>query len=487
MPHDRRGTPAVRRTPRAPASPDAARLLAWRVLRAVDETDAYANLVLPDLLRESALDERDRALVSELAYGTLRATGTLDHVIGLCSSRPVSDIDPPLRDALRLGAYQLLRTRIPAHAAVAATVELARRVSGEGPGSFANAVLRKVAGRDGDLGAPLYDVDPIGHLSITTAHPRWVVEAFVDALDGDLGEASAALRADDERPEVHLVARPGRITRDALLQSVRDGGLRAEPGPWSPYAVRLGGGDPGSLSPVRDGRAAVQDEGSQLAAMLVAALAPPDARVLDVCAGPGGKAALVGSILAARGGDARLVATELHPHRARLTAGSLSSAVRRDADLRWAVLTADGTAAPWRDGSVDVALLDAPCTGLGALRRRPEARWRRLPADVPRLAALQRQLAEAALRAVKVGGHLVYVVCSPHVAEGRDQVESLLAAHPGELESVDIRPHLRAITTSGATPWVQLWPHREGTDAMFLAAVRRVATLGSPSITAGEQ
>ena len=477
--------PPPPRPPRGPARPDPARLLAWRVLRAVDETDAYANLVLPDLLRESGLDERDSALVSELAYGTLRATGTLDHVIGLCSTRPVAQIDPPLRDAIRLGAYQLLRTRIPAHAAVAATVELARRVSGEGPGSFANAVLRKIAARDGDLGAPSEVDDPVGHLSITTAHPRWVVDAFVEALAGDVAEAAAALAADDARPEVHLVARPGRITRDALLRSVEVAGLRAEVGPWSPYAVRLGGGDPGALAAVRDGRAAVQDEGSQLAALVVGSLLPRDAgaTVLDVCAGPGGKAALVAAVLAGRDTGDRLVATELHPHRARLTARAVAAGAGVGASgvagTSWVVAAGDALQSPWRTGTADVVLLDAPCTGLGALRRRPEARWRRRPEDVGRLVTLQRSLAEAALAALRPGGHLVYVVCSPHVAEGREQIAHLLERD--DVEAVDVRAHLPAMPALGHGPWVQLWPHRHETDAMFFAVLRRVARLAATS------
>ena len=412
-----------------------ARSVAYDLLRAVDERDAYANLLLPTLVKR--LDARERAFAAELGYGTLRALGTLDHVLGLCSSRPVTEMDPQVRDVLRLGAYQLLRTRVATHAAVSTSVDLARRVAGQGPAKFVNAVLRRVAERDGDLGLP---ADPVDALAVETAHPRWIVEAFADALGGDPREA---LLADDERPEVHLVAR--RITRDALLASCRAAGLDAEAGPLSPYAVRLKGGDPDTVAAVRSGDAGVQDEGSQVAALTLARLLG-DGRhdVLDLCAGPGGKAALLRATV-----QGRLVANDVHPHRARLVAQNLRGA--REA----AVVAGDGRRAPWRPGRFDGVLLDAPCTGLGALRRRPEARRRRSPEDVAPLQRLQRELLAAAREHVRPGGVVVYVVCSPHLAETRDVVDSV----PG-FEVLERR---------------QMWPHRDGTDAMFVAGLRRNA------------
>lgn len=417
-----------------------ARSVAYDLLRAVDERDAYANLLLPTLVK--GLDQRERAFAAELGYGTLRALGTLDHVLGRCSSRPVDAIDAPVRDVLRLGTYQLLRTRVPAHAAVSTSVDLARRVAGPGAAKFVNAVLRRVAERDGDLGLP---DDPIHRVAIETAHPVWIVEAFRDALGGDLDETAAALRADDERPEVHLVARPRRIARDGLLASCAAAGLDATPGVLSPYAVRLRGGDPSVVPAVRDGSAGVQDEGSQVAALALAdALGPGRHRVLDLCAGPGGKAALLAGVL-----DGTLVANELHEHRARLVRDSLRAAAAPSA----VTVTGDGTRGAWRPGTFDGVLLDAPCTGLGALRRRPEARWRRRPEDVAPLAALQRELLAAALAAVRPGGVVAYVVCSPHVAE-----------------TVDVVAASRATTLREPR---QMWTHRDGTDAMFVASLTR--------------
>ena len=445
-----------RRPYRKPAH-DPVRRTAYDVLAAVRTDDAYANLVLPRLLQERRLTGRDAALATELAYGTLRAQGQLDAVLQACVDRPLDEVDPPVRDVLRLGAYQLLRTRIPSHAAVSASVDLARSVLTAGPAGFVNAVLRKVGAKDLETWvAELRPEDPVDALALETAHPRWVVQAFRDALRGDLDEARAALLADDARPEVHLVAR--RMPREELVED--SGGVA---GPWSARAVRLPeGGAPGALAAVRDGRAGVQDEGSQLVALALAdaPLEGPDSTWVDLCAGPGGKASLLESVADDRG--ARVVAVELQPHRAGL--------VRRSG-VR-AVVCADGRRPPLPDGVADRVLLDAPCTGLGALRRRPEARWRRQPTDVPGLTALQGELLESAVRLLRPGGVLAYVTCSPHLAETVVPVLDVLRRHP-ELEQLDARPLLPGVPDLGDGPAVQLWPHRHGTDAMHLALLRR--------------
>ncbi len=444
---------------RAPSA-DPAREAAYDVLKAVRERDAYANLVLPGLLRERRLDTRDAAFATELAYGALRGRGLLDAVLQECVDRPLDRLDPPVLDVLRLGAHQLLRMRTPVHAAVSATVDLARRVTTAGPAALVNAVLRKVAAQDLDawLAQLEPEGDPVGALALRHSHPRWIASAFRDALRGDLEEAAAALEADDARPQVHLVART--VDRDALA-----GASGGTPGPWSPYAVRLeGGGDPGDVPAVRDGSAGVQDEGSQLVALAlaVAPLEGPDRLWVDLCAGPGGKASLLQALGDRR--DAVLVACEAQPHRARLV---------RQAGVRQ-VLTTDSRTPPLADGSADRVLLDAPCSGLGALRRRPEARWRRQPSDLPPLTRLQGELLDAAARLLRPGGVLVYATCSPHLAETVVPVLDVLRRHP-ELEQLDVRPLLPGVPDLGDGPAVQLWPHRHGTDAMYLALLRRRA------------
>ncbi|MCQ6556479.1 rRNA cytosine-C5-methyltransferase [Streptomyces sp. C10-9-1] len=473
---------ARRRPPRPHRRPkkDPVRILAFEALRAVDERGAYANLVLPPLLRkaraEGGFDGRDAALATELVYGTLRRQGTYDAVVAACIDRPLREVDPPVLDVLALGTHQLLGTRIPTHAAVSSSVELARVVLGDGRAKFVNAVLRKVSRDDLDTWvervAPPYDEDPEDHLAVVHSHPRWVVSALWDALGGGRAGIEDLLEADNERPEVTLVARPGRSTVGELLDAL--GEDAALPGRWSRHAVRLAeGGEPGALAAVREGRAGVQDEGSQLVAMALAA-APvegPDLRWLDGCAGPGGKAALLAALAAERG--AALLASEKQPHRARLVARALDGNPGP-----CTVIAADGTRPPWREGSFDRVLVDVPCSGLGALRRRPEARWRRRPEDLEGFAPLQRSLLREALRAVRVGGVVGYATCSPHLAETRVVVEDVLRGRGGpaaQAEWIDARPLMEGVPALGDGPDVQLWPHLHGTDAMYLALLRRTA------------
>ncbi|GHF20302.1 rRNA cytosine-C5-methyltransferase [Streptomyces griseoluteus] len=467
------------RRPHRPAKPyrrpqkDPVRVLAFDALRAVDERDAYANLVLPPLLRKARengdFGARDAALATELVYGTLRRQGTYDAIIAECVDRPLREVDPPVLDVLSLGAHQLLGTRIPTHAAVSASVELARVVLGDGRAKFVNAVLRKIAQHDLDgwleRVAPPYDEDPEDHLAVVHSHPRWIVSALWDSLGGGRAGIEELLAADNERPEVTLVARPGRSTPEELLTEDA-----AVAGDWSPYAVRLTeGGEPGAVEAVREGRAGVQDEGSQLVALALAnaPIDGPDEKWLDGCAGPGGKAALLAALAARRG--ATLVASEKQPHRAGLVAKALAGNPGP-----YQVITADGTRPPWRPGTFDRVLMDVPCTGLGALRRRPEARWRRRPEDLENFAPVQRALLRTALDSVRVGGVVGYATCSPHLAETRAVVADLLKQHP-DTELIDARPLLPGVPDLGEGPDIQLWPHKHGTDAMYLALIRRTA------------
>lgn len=455
---------------RAPA-PDPPRQLAYELLRAVDENAAYANLVLPALITERKLTGRDAALATELGYGTVRASGTLDEIVSRCVDRPLTEVDPPVRYLLELGAYQLLRTRIPPHAAVGTTVDLARATGNGRAGGFLNAVLRRVAADDWHGWTELLSVggSPVRRLALRSAHPEWIAAAFADALDGDLAETEAALLADDLRPQTHLVAWPGRIDRSELI--AESGGTA---GPYSPYAVRLAGGDPASFEAVRHRRAGVQDEGSQLCALALvqAPLVGRDERWLDLCSGPGGKTAILAALAATGPYSSAPVVTanELHAHRAELV---------RKSTAAWQVQirVGDARTMPVPDGGYDRVLLDAPCTGLGALRRRPEARWRRRPDDVRELADLQVDLLAAALRLARPGGVVAYVTCSPHPAETTELIDRVAAAGGADVpafEVSDARAAFPGVDQLGAGPFVQLWPHRHGTDAMFCALLRRI-------------
>jgi 16S rRNA (cytosine967-C5)-methyltransferase len=452
-------TPRNKRPPRRKPL-DPARRAAFDVLRAVSERDAYANLALAAMLRERGITGRDAAFATELTYGTCRSRGLLDAIIGHAAGRPPEKIDPVLLDLLRLGTYQLLRTRVEPHAAVSTTVEQAGIEFDSARAGFVNGVLRTIAARDEqswvDELAPAAGADPVGHTAFVHAHPRWIAQAFADALGAEAGQLDTSLASDDERPLVHLAARPGVLTAEDLAAQV--GGTV---GRYSPYAVYLPGGDPGLLEPIRDGAALVQDEGSQLVAraLTLAELDGPDTgRWLDLCAGPGGKTAL----LAALGDSAHITAIEPAARRADMVEQNTRG-------LPVEVLRVDGREPGLQEG-FDRVLVDAPCTGLGALRRRPEARWRRQPGDVPQLAKLQRELLASAIRLTRRGGIVLYATCSPHLAETVGIVADALRRHP--VTAVDTRPLFEPVDDLGDGPFVQLWPHRHGTDAMFAAALK---------------
>jgi 16S rRNA (cytosine967-C5)-methyltransferase len=451
---------------------DPARRAAYDVLRAVADRDAYANLLLPALLTERGLTGRDAAFATELTYGTLRGRGTYDAIVAACSDR--DQLDPTVRDVLRLGAHQLLATRVGPHAAVATSVDLAKDVCGPRPSGFVNAVLRRVATRDLDgwteLVAPSRDRDPYGYLAVRHSYPRWIIEAFADAL-GQAGAAELedALAAGNLRPDVVLAVTPGRTDRDVPGTT---------PTRWSPYGQRLAAGDPAPY--VASGQAVVQDEASQLAALALSrvnvgdnASDPGADRLwLDLCAGPGGKARLLAGLAAERG--ARLVASDVRPHRASRVLDVLRRAELDGADFDRAVIAADGRHVPWRPGTFDRVLADVPCSNLGSLRRRPEARWRKTPDDVSDLAAVQRDLLDAAIESVRPGGVVAYVTCSPHLAETRDVVTAV-ADRRGDVTILDAPAVLADVPGLRASDprFAQFWPHRHGTDAIFLSLLRR--------------
>ncbi len=464
----RRGRGGPVPQPRRPRDP--ARRAAYDVLNAVQSRDAYANLLLPVLLRERGITGRDAALATELTYGTLRRQGSYDAVLDACVDRSLRSVDAEVLPLLRMGAHQLLSMDVPQHAAVSTTVDLARRVVGHHRSRFVNAVLRKVGARGLEewlsVLAPDRRTDPVGHLAVTRSHPRWVVQALAEALGedpaGGLAETERLLAAHNERPLVTLLAKPGRAT---VADLVDEG---AAPARYSPYAAVLPEGDPGALQTVRQGRAAVQDEASQLVALALSRVpvAGDDGRWLDMCAGPGGKAALLAGLVGERGGH--LLAAEVQPARA----GLVARAVHRSVSDSARVVVADSTRPPWRDGVFDRVLVDAPCTGLGALRRRPEARWRRTPDSLTELVPLQRALLERALDAARPGGVVGYVTCSPHLAETRGVVTGVLAGRD-DAELLDAARHLPEVPDVAVDRFVQFWPHRNGTDAMFLALIRK--------------
>ena len=449
------------------------RIVAYEVLEAVRDSDAYANLLLPTRIERARLSEADAAFATELTYGTLRMQGFYDAVIALAAGRPTAQVDPPVLDVLRLGVHQLLATRVATHAAVNESVALARRVAPAAAG-FVNAVLRTVSRREADDWRSLVADEagsPDEALAAVHSHPVWVVRALRTALEreGRGEELVALLEADNAAPRVNLVSLPGLAEPPAEL---------GEPDRYSP--VGLTAPEPLRLVAEHGGRVRVQDEGSQLAALALSRVAPvrPGERWLDLCAGPGGKTALLAAEAIA--GGASVVASEVVPARAELVRRAVA-AVPADVPVD----VADGRdldpAERGAPGGFDRILLDAPCTGLGALRRRPEARWRKAPADVAELTELQGELADSAFRALAPGGVLAYVTCSPHASETHGTLGRALARWGAEAELLDTADVVQSLSRhpldlAGDGRTVQLWPHRHGTDAMFIALVRRAGS-----------
>jgi 16S rRNA (cytosine967-C5)-methyltransferase len=440
---------------------DRARRAAFDALRAVNADGAYANLVLPALLRERGLAGRDAAFATELLAGTCRWQGSYDAIIAAAAGRPLSQFQPAVLDLLRLGTHQILSMRVPAHAAVAASVDLAAVTVGERVTGLVNAVLRRVAERSLDdwFDQLSHGLDDHDRLALRTAHPRWMVDAYAELLQPT--ELDQALSANNLSPNVSLAVRPGLAEVSDLVQA------GAQLSPYSPFGASWRG-DPADLPAVRDGRAGVQDEGSQLVTWALTRAAAPSGWWLDLCAGPGGKSALLAGL--ARPDGSRLLASDLAPHRANLVAGAVRAYARHGSAPT--IVVADGTRPAWRAGSFTRVLVDVPCSGLGALRRRPESRWRRKPADLEQLHSLQMALLSSAIDSAAPGGVIGYLTCSPHRRETSDVLSETLAIR-ADVEVIPAAELLPEVPNAAVGPYLQLWPHRHRTDAMFAAYLRK--------------
>ena len=440
--------------------PEAARLLVFNLLTQVNRQGAYANLRLPELLADSALEERDRAFATELGYGTLRLQGKHDALIKRHIDRPFDEVDPGIIDILRMGIHQVKEMRVPDHAAVSETVEVARATIGESKATFVNAILRRATG-DATFEN---DLDAIADLKLRLAtkysHPEWEVASFYDQLQS-WSEVEDLLRANNAPVKPHLIAWPGRSTPSELLE---EGG---EPLEWTAHGV-LSAKMPGAYQAIKERRAGVQDRGSQLVAQIFLNTADQGKELswLDMCAGPGGKAAALFTALHVDRPNDLFTANEPSEHRARLVSHVIP--VEN-------VMAHPGQDLPALGRKYDRILIDAPCTGLGALRRRPEARWRRTPQDLKELVKIQRELLASGVELLADGGVLAYVTCSPHLLETKAQVLELLHRHK-ELELLDVREFLpqgvpdRVRNVDGT---LQLWTHRDDADSMFMALFRR--------------
>jgi 16S rRNA (cytosine967-C5)-methyltransferase len=422
-----------------------ARSVAFDVVGRVIDEGAYSNRLLPASLARSGLEQRDRAFATELTFGTLRRLLPLDAAIERAAGRPMARMSAGARTALRLGAYQLLEAGVAPHAAVSETVDLVRGAEK----GFVNAVLRRLAG------APV--ITPTGGggdaISARTGLSRWAVDELVAVLGEEAEPAAAALAA---RAPVSLRVLGGAERVPAVLDEIRAAGLDAERGSVDDACLLLASGDPASIAAFTEGRAAIQDQASAFVGRLVGA-APGD-RVYDVCAAPGGKTAL----LAEQVGDGRVLATD----RSRARVGLIANTLSRLHLGAW--LAVQDATTPAVDGTFDGVLVDAPCSGIGSARRRPELLWRVAKQRLAPLAALQLAITTAAADRVRPGGRLVYAVCTFTRVETDAVCDALLRA----------RRDLEPIVTDGPDgprERHRLWPHRDGCDGMFAAAFRRVS------------
>ena len=423
-----------------------ARLLAFEALIEVEEKGAYSNLLLPKLLSKSDLPKVDRAFAAELVYGSLRLKARHDLYISKASTRSLLEIDTKVLIVLRLGVHQLKEMRVPSHAAINETVELAKKVAGKSTGGFVNALLRKIDDFSiEDLALPN---DIQAKLAAEYSHPEWIVSSYFDSLKLQ-NEVEDLLRANNLPARPTLIAWPGRSTQSELVEAganVIEGSVVA-----ASYD-----GDPGDIDAIRERRAGVQDLGSQIVVEKFLQTYQPGLRWLDLCAGPGGKAAYLSSYINLHEGE--FVANEVSSERARLVAQVVEKSE---------VINHDGRNLPSEIGSFDRILIDAPCTGIGALRRRPEVRWRRTLQDLKNLTLLQSELLDSAALRLKNGGVLAYVTCSSHQAETKFQIRSFLKRNM-EFSRVRIED-----SRADADGDLQLWPHRDNCDAMFLSMLQK--------------
>jgi len=433
-----------------------ARQIALELLNRVRASDSYINLLLPKELAKHDISDADRGLVQELSYGVLRWQLQYDAIIDHLT--PGKTLSPGLRAAIQLGLHQLFRMRVPTHAAINETVDLVKGFETSAAG-LANAVLRNAerAGQEALLATLTESRDELTQLSVEYSHPKWIISGMQSALelDGRKSELRELLAANNQIPIVNLIA----ITNAAMAKLDE---LGLERGSASPNAY-LATGNPLQYLSIPGVR--VQDQGSQLVALALSSVADKAGTWLDMCSGPGGKAAVLEDAVS---GSGHLVCYEPHVKRAKLVTAALKDPESTP------VLVNRGQDAP--ESSFNAVLLDAPCAGLGSLRRKPESRWTKTPEQLPSLTKLQAELLDAAVLALKPGGLLMYATCSPLIVETNAQIRAALERH-ANISLVDLVPVMQHLSpglelnTSRKT--IQLWPHRHGTDAMFMALLKK--------------
>jgi 16S rRNA (cytosine967-C5)-methyltransferase len=452
---------------RSSVLPSDARALAVLALKAI-ETGGYANIVVDELLQRAEASDRDRRLMAELVYGTVRRQRTLDALIDQLATKPAQDQPPDLRILLRLGLYQLrYLSHIPPSAAVNTTVELAKQQRLGGLSKVVNGILRRydrLAATEDPLQLPS---DPIARLGVAQSYPDWIVNVYADQVG--LAEAAQVCEWLNQPPTLDLRVNPLRATVAEVLDQFRATGLMAEPLDSMPQGLRLqGGGSVRSLPGFATGQWTVQDRSAQLVSHI---LDPqPGEVVIDACAAPGGKTTHIAELMGDRG---MVWGCDRYPNRLK----RITQTAQRLGLTSIQTCLGDSTQLTQFENQGDRVLVDAPCSGLGTLHRHADARWRQSPESVQDLVVLQQKLLQQAATWVKPGGWLVYSTCTLHPAENQGIVRWFLETHPhwqgvpGQTLAIACSHPAEPEETLGLT----LWPHRHHTDGFFIAKLQRTA------------
>ncbi|MCM3784218.1 16S rRNA (cytosine(967)-C(5))-methyltransferase RsmB [Neobacillus mesonae] len=439
-----------------------------QILTAVEQEGAYSNLLLNQVLNSASLSPADAGLATELVYGTIARRKTLDYFLESYVAKGLAKLQPWVRCLLRLSLYQILYLdRIPDHAAVSEAVNIAKRKGHQGISGMVNGVLRNILRNQGELKIPS-NLPPAKRISLEHSHPEWLVERWIAQYGEETAEAMC--KANNEAPPVSVRVNTTMISRDKLMKEMQDAGLIVEPSAISNDGIIVtSGGNMALTNWYKEGMLSIQDESSMLVA---GAVDPkPGMKVLDCCAAPGGKTSHMGEKMEDRG---QIIANDIHPHKIQLIQ---SQAERLGlASIETVCHDALDLAVSYEEASFDRILLDAPCSGFGVIRRKPDLKWSKSPEDVEAISTLQHQLLGTVAKLLKPGGVLVYSTCTTEQAENGRVVERFLQEHP-DFASADImdtvNEELRSsVTTDGLG--LQILPHQFHSDGFYIARLTRV-------------
>jgi 16S rRNA (cytosine967-C5)-methyltransferase len=431
----------------------------------INENKAYSNIALNKYFSASELRDIDKAFITEIVYGTVKWKLFLDRVIASYSNIKMEKLSPWILNILRLGAYQMLKmSKVPQSAACNESVKLAGKYGHKASQGYVNAVLRNIARGGADAAIPERSKDLTGYLSVMYSYPKWLTQMYIDLFGAEAAES--LLDAGNKNPESTVRTNTLRISRDKLIELLNEAGVEAVRGRYAEEAVTIKShvSFPG-LKAFREGLFQVQDESSMLPARV---LAPkPGDTVLDACSAPGGKTTHIAQLMGNKG---TIIARDVHEHKLRL----VSEAARRlGIDIIKTELTDAAVEAPKDAGVFDRVLLDAPCTGLGIIRRKPDIKWARETKEMKSISQLQRLLIRNVSKAVKPGGIIVYSTCTMLPSENEDVVNEFVNENH-EFELDDIKTYLPdALAKHSHNGMLQLYPDRDGIDGFFIARIRR--------------